>query len=145
MFDHDVIDMKMVNLQIKDNTNYPRTLDPTLRYNSQSKLEQFEILSKRNGGEDSLKDPTMEMRVLLFHNPLERACPMSRKEEYRCFDKHVKINLKTMRINFLMEYLFRLQDYMLYQFIGALSDSNPYFGVVAKAKEEFYSQQLPSQ
>jgi hypothetical protein len=56
----------------------------------------------------------MEMRVLLFHNPLQRACPLSRKDEYSSFDKHVKINLKTMRINFLMEYLFRLQDYLLY-------------------------------
>jgi hypothetical protein len=47
MFDHDVIEMKMGNLQVKDNTNYPRTLDPTSRYDSKSKLEEFEILSRR--------------------------------------------------------------------------------------------------
>ena len=39
MFDHDEIDVKMGNLQIKDNTNYPRTIDPTVRYDSKSKLE----------------------------------------------------------------------------------------------------------
>ena len=42
------------------------------------------------------------------------------------FDKMVKIDIKSLNLVFLMEYLFRMQDYFFTQLIGAASDSNPY-------------------
>jgi hypothetical protein len=36
-----------------------------------------------------------------------------------------------------MEYLYRVQDYFFYQLIGAASDTNPYYKLTLKAKEDF--------
>ncbi len=40
---------------------------------------------------------------------------------------------------FLMEYMFRIQDYFFCQLIGAASDSNPYYQLGIKAKDAFQS------
>jgi len=35
-----------------------------------------------------------------------------------------------VKLTFLMEYMYRLQDYFFYQLLGALSDSNPYWPII---------------
>lgn len=53
------------------------------------------------------------------------------------FDKMVKIDIKSLNLVFLMEYIFRMQDYFFTQLIGAASDSNPYAQIAIKVTEEF--------
>lgn len=64
--------------------------------------------------------------MVMPHYPMERTCFIARKEEFKMFDKMVKIDLKSMTLVLLMEYMFRIQDYFFTQLIGAASDSNPY-------------------
>lgn len=68
----------------------------------------------------------MELQIVMPHHPMERTCSIARKEDFKMFDKMVKIDIKSLNLVFLMEYLFRMQDYFFTQLIGAASDSNPY-------------------
>ncbi len=53
----------------------------------------------------------MEIKMVIPHYPLERTCHIARQEEFTTFDKTVKIEIKSIHLVFLMEYLFRIQDY----------------------------------
>ena len=54
------------------------------------------------------------MHMIMFHYPLEKTCHIARKPEFQTYDKHVKIELKSITLTFLMEYLYRVQDYFFY-------------------------------
>lgn len=42
------------------------------------------------------------------------------------FDKKIKLKLNSVKLSYMQEYMFRINDYFFYQFLAALSDSNPY-------------------
>ena len=75
--------------------------------------------------------------MTMFHYPLAKLCPISWQEEYQRFDKFVKITMKSIRFRFLMEYMFRMQDYFFCQLLGALSDTNPYLPINEAAQQKF--------
>ena len=53
----------------------------------------------------------MELYIIMPHYPTERTCAISRKEDFKMFDKMVKIDIKSLNLVFLMEYIYRMQDY----------------------------------
>lgn len=67
-----------------------------------------------------------EMSVLMFHFPMERTCPKARIEAHKQHDKFLKLELRSCKLNFIQEFVYRLYEYFYYQILGALSDSNPY-------------------
>ena len=110
-FDHDEMQVQMGNLEIIDHTCYPKTLDPFKQYTSRDQLQSQKILSRRSLVHN---DHMLDMEMVMFHYPLERTCHLARKPEYESYDKHVRIELKSMKLLFLMEYLYRVQDYFFY-------------------------------
>jgi len=44
------------------------------------------------------------------------------------------MDLRFLKLNFMMEYLFRVKDYVFSQLIGALSDSDPYTEVTRRVE-----------
>ena len=107
MFDHDEIMMNIGNLTISDNTCYPKTLDPLHIYSAKIPVESQPILSGKKI-DQSANHNMMELKIVLPHYPMERTCSIARKEEFKMFDKIVKIDIKSMNLVILMEYLFRL-------------------------------------
>ena len=79
----------------------------------------------------------LEVNILYLHFPMERTCPLARKDQYKIHDKFVKVNLRSGRLCYMQEYMYRLYEYFYYQVIGALSDSNPYSRTRAKANDLF--------
>ena len=46
--------------------------------------------------------------MIMPHYPMERTCFIARKEEFKMFDKMVKLDIKSLNLVFLMEYIFRM-------------------------------------
>ena len=111
MFDHDEIVIKIGNLTISDNTRYPKTLDPTLLYSAKTLVTSEPILRSKKI-DQSANHNMMELKMVLPHYPMERTCSITREEKFKMFDKMVKIDIKSMNLVFLMEYMFRMQDYL---------------------------------
>jgi hypothetical protein len=76
-FDHDEISIRMGNLEIVDNTNYPKTLDPTKIFKSTDPLHTNIIMSRKKSA-DKDDGYMMEMKMIIFHYPLERTCHIAR-------------------------------------------------------------------
>ena len=79
------------------------------------------------GQKDGSREKVFSMEILMFHYPLERACPKAQLRDNETYDKTVKIVMNDFKVNFMMEYMFRIQDYFFCQLIGPLSDSNPFY------------------
>ena len=47
-FDHDTHLTRMENFKLDDNSNYPRTLDPTIIYTQEDKIQSQTILDRKN-------------------------------------------------------------------------------------------------
>ena len=82
-------------------------------------------------------EPMLDVKILYFHFPMERTCPLTHKEEYKSNDKFVTVRMNNARLYYMQEYMYRLYEYFYYQVIGALSDSNPYGRTRAKANDHF--------
>lgn len=67
----------------------------------------------------------------MYHYPKEKACPLQ-EEEGIDFHNKVKVNIMSLKLNLMQEYLFRLQDYFFYQLLGALTDSDPYARILLR-------------
>lgn len=118
-YDHDFFKGEMGNLQIFDNTNYPKTLDPLRTYTQNDEIVSQEILGLRN---DQMAGSLLQFECLMYHDPVEKLCPL----QGDMYDKLVKLNLSSIKLNYLQEYLLRINDYFLNQFLAALSDADPY-------------------
>jgi hypothetical protein len=133
--DHNKIGIKIHTMKIEDHTNYPKTLNPTIpRTGDDIEINKLILGREEVKGEED--NNMMEISMLLFHFPLERNCPLSKTVENKDFDKVISMDLRFLKLNFLMEYLFRIKDYVFSQLIGALSDSDPYSGITKRVDKE---------
>ncbi|CDW90143.1 vacuolar protein sorting-associated protein vps13 [Stylonychia lemnae] len=117
-YDHDIYKGKFDEFKIYDHTNFPLTLDPRKNY-LQKEYPNHEILGIRV---DSNQGPMLSFDFLMYHDPEHKTCPL----QDDMFDKKIKLSLNAIRINYMQEPMFRINDYFFAQFLGALSDSNPY-------------------
>ena len=60
------------------------------------------------------------------------------------FDKMIGINFQNIKLNYIQEPIFRLLDYILYQFFGALTDINPY-DIIQKNIESYKNSSIEVQ
>jgi hypothetical protein len=81
----------------------------------------------------------MVMKMVMFHYPLQRTCAIARQPENATFDKLVNITIKGIQIEFMMEYMFRMQDYLFNQLIKSASDTDPYRLIKEQAAAAFES------
>ena len=44
--------------------------------------------------------------------------------------------MKQVKINYIQELIFRLNDYFFYQFLYAATDANPYWDIILRLREE---------
>mmetsp|Transcript_23187 Transcript_23187/g.22683 ORF Transcript_23187/g.22683 Transcript_23187/m.22683 type:complete len:174 (-) Transcript_23187:90-611(-) len=128
-YDHDFIKGVMGSFQILDLTNYPMTLDPTIKYTHTNEPPVNQVLGLRDTKD---KKPMMEFDLIMYHYPIERTCPL----QGDMYDKKLNLKLNSMKVNYIQEYFFRLNDYFFYQFLGAVSDSNPYQKLVDQMMKE---------
>jgi len=135
-FDHYIYDIYLPNLQINDHTNYPHTLNVTQKYTAKDKLESQQLLAKRSDNEE--KD-LLKIKILMFNTPLEKTCPLARDEKMQQYDKHIKIEMGSARLNLSKEYLYRVYEYMYYQLLSAISDANPYYPLLQDCQATFRS------
>lgn len=92
------------DFHIEDHSGYPKTLDVGKIYDKDAELYQERILSRRNMEE---REDMLELELIMFHS-VDHLCPISRQEEFKTFDKHVKIRMKSLQLRFMMEYMFRI-------------------------------------
>lgn len=45
--------------------------------------------------------------------------------------------MNDFKVNFMMEYMFRIQDYFFCQLIGPMSDSNPFYPLILRTNLDF--------
>ena len=73
----------------------------------------------------------------MFNAPIEKTCPLARDQNMKKYDKHIKIELGSARLQMSKEYLYRVYEYFFYQLIGAVSDTNPYYPLITKSGNTF--------
>lgn len=143
----------MGNFRLFDNTNYPQTLDSHKMYSPDFKHPSTVLLSfktadhkRRNSlrtlidafeNSQEIPDETaMNFELTIFHYPLDKGCPIQREEGNQKFDKLVKMRMKQLQIVHMQEVMFRLNDYVFYQLISAMTDVNPYQDIISRLKNE---------
>ena len=69
--DYSQVNVKVQNMQVFDNTNYPKTLSPRVAYTAQDELIENEILGlNRELGSENM----LELTFLMFDFPAETRC-----------------------------------------------------------------------
>eukprot|EP00347_Sterkiella_histriomuscorum_P000566 403375355 len=121
-FDHDSYQGSFGEFKIYDHTNFPLTLDPRKTYENPD-YPNHEILGLRN---EFVTENMMTFQCLIHHEPEDRICPRQQGQ----FDKQVKLGLNGIKVTYLQEPMMRINDYFFSQFLGALSDSNPYQSII---------------
>ena len=118
----------MENMRLDDNSDYPRTIDPTRIYKPEDKILSQTIVDRKSISFSRAvgAEPMIDVHILYPHFPMERTCPLLHTEKYKNHDKFVTVKLTSGRLYYMQEYMYRLYEYFYYQILGALSDSNPY-------------------
>ena len=124
-FDHDTQHLVIQTLEVLDHTQYPHTLDPSRAYSRDDHIESSKVLTRKSSL-TSKNQNMLDMSILLFHFPMERTCPKARGEDHKHHDKFLKMELRCLKLHYVQEYVYRLYEYLYYQVLAALSDSNPY-------------------
>ncbi len=101
-YDHDVYEGKISDIQILDNTSYPYTLDPTGLYMFDPDYPSREILGLRDENDEYMVEFDMTM--------FSAACP----RQHDNYDKIVNLRMRGIKLFYMSEYLFRLNDYFFY-------------------------------
>jgi hypothetical protein len=52
----------------------------------------------------------LEFDCIMYHHPIERTCPL----QGDMYDKMVNLKLNSIKLNYMQEYIFRLNDYFLF-------------------------------
>lgn len=139
--DHDQHVGSVGNLRLLDNTNYPHTPDVCKTYtSSDDKTSQF-IAGFTNLGENS----AITFSMMQYHHPLDFTCPHQCSGNNKQFNSILQFHMKSLKFNYMQEYILRLNDYLLAQITNSFADTNPCQDIVRRIEEKldpFMSKEL---
>ena len=68
--------------------------------------------------------------MIIYHNPLDFTCPC--QSENKQFNSMLELQIKSLKLNYMQEYLLRLNDYFLSQITNSFVDTNPCQDIVRR-------------
>lgn len=58
-----------------------------------------------------------------YHYPKDFCCPLQTSRQYSSL---IEMKIRSLKLDYRQEYVFRVIDYFMYQFLYSLTDTNPY-------------------
>lgn len=98
--DCDKIEIKIRNLQVLDNTNYPKTLDPRKIYLNNDRILESEIMGVSKL-EEKQNIEMLSMEIYLFTYPEETGCCPNQPS--KDFNMVIFMTLSQIKVVFMME------------------------------------------
>ncbi|CDW82625.1 ph domain containing protein [Stylonychia lemnae] len=119
-YDHDIIEGTFTDFIVYDLTSYPKTIDPRnaeqADLNKISKLEKREIIGCRD--KDGIKSNQVYFKTILY----TETCPL----RIPLMTSQLILDISAIKILYIYELAFRLQDYFFDKFLWAVTDTDPY-------------------
>jgi len=116
--DCDEVKVKIGNLQVFDNTDYPRTKTPYIYYTSDDPVVSNEILGVNILNEDVNAD-MLSLEMFIFAHPgPQGSCQFQTNKD---FDMTMKMKLSQVKFLYMQECTLRIVDYFMQRIMRLLS------------------------